>query len=75
MYGFNGKLKVRGGRLVFPESLIYGLIVAVVICPSNSDQSLSSGFRLNVCCNSVELNDYWGQREKLDELYERATAI
>ena len=70
-----GKLEVREGRLVFPDSLIYGIIVAVVVCPANSDQSISSGYRISMSDNSLELNDFWGQREKLDQFYVSRNAI
>ena len=69
------KFQVEDDLLVLPSSLIYGFIVSVVVCPENSDQSLSDEYGLNVCGIQVMLNDLWGRRDILDDLFEKASAI
>lgn len=69
------KFRVEQGLLVLPASLIYGFVVAVVVCPVNSDQSLPDAYGLNVGGTQVKLNDFWGKRQKFERIYAQARAI
>ena len=63
------------GLLILPAPLIHGFIVAVVVCPENSDQSLPDAYGLNVGGTQVRLNDLWGKRESYESLYAQAKEI
>ena len=63
------KLQVENDLLVLPASLIYGLIVAVVVCPENTDQTIPDNYRLNLRGVQIKLNDLWGKKTKLENLF------
>lgn len=55
----------RGVKLVLPRSLIYGLITAVVVAPSNEEQTARENIVLNLGDFPVPLNMLWGRRKEL----------
>jgi hypothetical protein len=60
---------VRDGLLVLPASLISGIVVAVVVSPVNTTESLPGGCSLNIDGRSYPLNDFWGKQAELLALY------
>ncbi|MBE7466105.1 MAG: hypothetical protein HS116_21725 [Planctomycetes bacterium] len=62
------RIQVENGLLVLPASLIYGLIVAVIVCPENSNQTISSNYVLNTRGFRIVLNDWWGRKSELEDL-------
>jgi hypothetical protein len=69
------KFKVENNLLVLPASLIYGLIAAVVVCPENTDQTIPDNFGLNVRGFQITLNDLWGKKTELENLFAAMEAI
>jgi hypothetical protein len=58
--------------LQLPNYLACGLILAVVVSPANTNQSLSEDLCLNLSGNlmgqSVRVNEFWGKKRELCEL-------
>jgi len=69
------RFQVDNGLLVLPASLIYGLIAAVVVCPENTDQSIADNYGLNVRGFQIRLNDLWGRKAELENLFAAMEAI
>ena len=59
------KISVNNGKIVLPASLIYGLIISVVISPSNKDEKCSKDQFLNLWNFCIPINKLWGHRNKL----------
>jgi hypothetical protein len=69
------KIQVENDLLVLPSSLIYGLIAAVVVCPENTDQTIAENYGLNVRGFQIALNDLWGKKTELENLFAAMEAI
>jgi len=69
------KFQVKHDLLVLPASIIYGLIVAVVVCPENGDQSIPDDYGLNVRGFHIKFNDLWGKKQELANLFAAMEAI
>jgi len=55
--------------LILPASLIYGMIVAVVVCPVNGDQSVAEQYGINVRGFQIRLNKLWGKKQEVMNLF------
>jgi len=66
------KFQVENDLLVLPSSLVYGLIAAVVVCPENADQTIPDHYGLNVRGFQIKLNDLWGKKQELENLFAAA---
>ncbi len=53
------------GTLVMPSSLVYGLITAVVVSPTNRGECGSNEGTLNLDNFPIPLSKLWGRREEL----------
>ena len=62
-------ITVQDGLLVLPASLIVGLVMAVVVCPANADESLPSECSLNIGGSDYPLSNFWGKKDDLLALY------
>ncbi len=60
-----GQIRVEDDSLVLPSALIYGLIVAVVVSPVNSEERVSESVMLNFDGISMLLNCLWGKRAEM----------
>ena len=69
------KFQVKNELLVLPSSLVYGLIAAVVVCPENTDQTILDDYGLNVRGFQIKLNDLWGKKQELENLFAAMEAI
>lgn len=69
------KFQVENDLLVLPASLIHGLIAAVVVCPENADQMIPDNYELNVRGFHIKLNDLWGKKAELENLFAAMEAI
>lgn len=59
-FGPSGVLQVsRDGKLLLPQSIIDGLILAVVASPVNADERVPVGYAMN----GRDLNELWGERD------------
>jgi predicted neutral ceramidase superfamily lipid hydrolase len=61
--------RVDNGLLVLPASLVYGLIVAVVVCSVNTGERVSEELGLNVRGFQLKLNQVWGKKQQLLNLF------
>ncbi len=68
-------IRVENDLLILPASLIYGLIAAVVVCPKNTDQTIPDNYRLSVRGFQIKLNDLWGKKTELENLFVAMEAI
>jgi len=64
-FNSSGLFSVENGILSLPTSLIYGLILAVVVCPSNVSESLPSECAINVNGNAHRMSTFWGKKSDL----------
>jgi hypothetical protein len=69
------RFQVENDLLVLPASLIYGLIAAVVVCAENTDQTIVGNYGLNVRGFQIKLNDLWGKKTELENLFAAMEAI
>ena len=69
------KFQVDNDLLVLPASLVFGLIAAVVVCPENADQTIPDNYVLNVRGFQIKLNDLWGKKQELENLFATMEAI
>lgn len=63
------KFAAEDGILILPASLIQGMIVAVVACPVNSDQSVSENYEINIRGFQIKLNKLWGKQKEILNLF------
>jgi len=63
-----GVIKVKDNSLILPASLIFGLIVAVVVSPTNAGESIGDSYTLNFRDNHQKLNELWGNKLELETL-------
>jgi len=54
------------GELVLPIDLIYGLLMAVVASPKNSDQKIEGDPLFSFGGKSIRVNELWGNRSKIE---------
>lgn len=54
------------GELVLPIDLIYGLLIAVVASPKNSDQKIEGDPVFSFGGKSIKINELWGDRSKIE---------
>jgi hypothetical protein len=54
------------GELLLPIDLIYGLIIAVVASPKNTDQQIDGDPEFSFGGKSVRINELWGDRDKIE---------
>lgn len=59
----------QGNVLILPASLVYGMVVAVVMCPVNTDQSVAEQYGINVRGFQIQLNKLWGKKEEVLNLF------
>jgi len=64
-----GMIKVDTNSVILPTGFIYGLLAAVVVSPFNKHQRLSSDSVFKIREYIIPLNELWGNKEKLVELY------
>ena len=64
----DSSFEVRGELIVMPSSLVYGLIVAVIVCRRNANEFIRERYRLELGDNKIKINKLWGKREPLDIL-------
>jgi len=55
------------GELVLPIDLIYGLIMAVVASPMNTDQKIDGDPVFSFGGKRIKINELWGDRGKIEE--------
>ena len=55
------------GELVLPIDLIYGLLMAVVASPMNTDQKIDGDPMFSFGGKSIRVNELWGYRDKIEE--------
>jgi hypothetical protein len=48
-----------------PKGLLHGLILAVIVAPENTDESLPQNWVQDIKGTAVTLNDYWGKEQEL----------
>jgi len=65
VFGEEQRISVINGVLTLPSSLIYGLIAAVVVSPSNAGEWISNPLALHVSGFPVPINMLWGKRNEL----------
>ncbi|NLU40195.1 MAG: hypothetical protein A4E70_01428 [Syntrophus sp. PtaU1.Bin005] len=56
------------GELALPIDLIYGLLIAVVASPKNSDQRIEGDPVFSFGGKSMRFNELWGNRDKIEVL-------
>ena len=56
-------ISVRDGHVILPAEFITGLIVSVVLAPSNANETMPERYTMNLLNRSYILNDLFGQRE------------
>lgn len=54
------------GELILPIDLIYGLLIAVVASPKNSDQNIKGDPEFSFGGKSIKINELWGNRSKIE---------
>jgi hypothetical protein len=55
------------GELVLPIDFIYGLLMAVVASPKNSDQKVYGDPVFSFGGKSIRINKLWGDRDKIEK--------
>lgn len=69
------KFEVKTDEIRLPSTLIVGLLVAVVACPANSDETIPENYGLNVGGYGLPFNALWGKKDKLWNLYQAMDEI
>ncbi len=50
-------------KIVFPASIVWGLLAIVIFCPTNEGEETTSGYWIGFHENRLVVNDYWGNEE------------
>jgi hypothetical protein len=70
------RIRIDGGTLYLPASLVYGLIVAVISCPANKDETAPApDCGVSVRGFLIPLGKLWGKRAELLALYQAMDAF
>lgn len=67
-------IQVQAGSLVLPASLIYGMLVAVVVSPVNSGESLADSYTLTYRNQMLQLNQLFAKPARLQQLFDDGDA-
>ena len=73
-FSSEGAIKIEGNTLILGSSLIYGLIVAVIVCPVNAKERTPDNYSITVFGKSLSLNELWGKKGVLLSLFENNNA-
>jgi hypothetical protein len=60
---------VEDSKLVLPFALLTGLIIAVVVAPANAHESIDGRHVMNFRGLRIPLNELWGKRQRLIDLF------
>jgi len=60
-----GVISVMKGRLLLPQSLIYGLVVAIVVSPKNENETASENCMISFGDFSIPFTKLWGRRQEM----------
>lgn len=63
-----------GGQITIPAKLVNGIIIAVVVAPSNSHEKAEGDFTVTWRNERLPLNTLWGKREELLRMMDAAEA-
>lgn len=69
-FSSEGVIKIEGDTLTLGSSLIKGLIMAVVVCEVNAKERTLDNYGIAVFDKSLSLNELWGKKEVLLNLFE-----
>lgn len=58
-------IRMSDGELELPKSLIYGLLVSVIVAPSNGDEQCVKEAQLNFDRFPIPVAKLWGRRQEL----------
>lgn len=64
-----GKIGVENGILVLPDSLVLGLLLAVVVSPVNANEAAPDDCMIEHQGQRRPLNEFWGRKDKLDAFW------
>jgi hypothetical protein len=73
-FSTDGIIKMDSGKLTLGGSLINGLIAAVVVSPVNKDQTVPDNYGIIVFGKTKMLNELWGQKQALLDMFNAAPA-
>ena len=68
-------ISLREGRISLPAKLVYGFVMAVVVCPANRGEIIGDNYGIELNGYQLPLNQLWGKRDKLWNLYEAMDEI
>jgi hypothetical protein len=54
------------GELVLPIDVIYGLLIAIITSPKNSDEQVDEDPLFWFRGKSIRINELWGERDKIE---------
>ena len=60
-------IRVQDDRVEMPESIIYGLLAALVVSSHNKCESVPNHYGFHIGAKDVSLNGLWGNKDKLLE--------
>ena len=61
-----------GGQITIPAKLVYGVIIAVIVAPSNSHEKAEGAFTVTWRNEQLPLERLWGKREELLRMMDAA---
>jgi len=59
------------GKVLIPIKMLWALILAVIGSPDNKSQRLPPGYKASIDDVTVDLNEFWGQRERIYNLVKK----
>lgn len=69
-FAFNttGEFEVRDGKLLLPDSLIYGLLGSVIFHPTNKDETTPDKYWLSVADFKMFISEFWGRQDLAERI-------
>ncbi|HSK72440.1 MAG TPA: hypothetical protein VK892_12125 [Pyrinomonadaceae bacterium] len=69
-FAFNtaGEFEIKDGKLLLPDSLIYGLLGGVIFHPTNKDEITPDKYWLSVADFKMFISEFWGRQDLAERI-------
>ena len=67
-FNVTGNVEIGGDRWNLPSQYIFGMVVAVIVAPENSDEQVADALQVTLFGQSFKVNELWGQGQLVQRI-------